>query len=119
MEDLKTSNPTLELVCALPKVHPQIEDRQRHYLPADEKEESLPSSRLEIHRFLRQRYRVVGNAETGDQYIAYAQDFPHFVGHPIFDDMTLAEKERVEGAIWRAGVDVDRQYLNTVSFRLD
>lgn len=109
MEALKTSNPGLELVCVLPKVHPRIEDRQRHYLPGGEEEESS-SSRLEIHRVLRQRYRVLYSANTGDMRVTWMQDFPHIVGNPVFDDMSLAEKEEFEGRMWRAGLDVQAQF---------
>jgi hypothetical protein len=109
IEALKTSNPGLKLVCVLPKVHPRIEDRQRHYLGDEDNtgnsEES--SSRLEIHRILRQRYRVVERS-TGYKYVIYAQDFPHILDNPLCDCMSLAEKEEFEGTMWRAGENVDQ-----------
>ena len=117
MEALKTINPELELVCALPKVHPKVEDRQRHYLPGDEEDESFSSSRLEFHRFLRQRYRVLEDAITGDQRIIYVTDFPHIVGNPNFDNWSLAEKESMESAMWRSGTDVDRLLGMSLRFK--
>lgn len=107
MEALKTSSPGLELVCVLPKLHPQIEDRQRHYLPGDEEEESS-SRRLEIRRILRQRERILENANTGDRYIISTQDFPHLVGDPSFYYMSMAELEEFERRLWHAGVNVQQ-----------
>ncbi|KAB5554875.1 hypothetical protein GE09DRAFT_142479 [Coniochaeta sp. 2T2.1] len=112
MEVLKKSNPGLELVCVLPKVHPKIEDRQRHYLPEDEEGEAS-SSRLHIHRVLRQRYRVVTNG-AGSKYVTYVKDFPHILGNPVFDNMSLAEKEKSEARFWRRGVDINQLSTNHI-----
>ncbi|KAK0649844.1 hypothetical protein B0T16DRAFT_492379 [Cercophora newfieldiana] len=69
LEAVATSKSALELVWILPKVHPSIEDRQRHYLPGDEEQQGQSSSRLEIQRSLRQRYRVFKKDRTGEEYM--------------------------------------------------
>ena len=117
VETLKTSNPGLEVLCLLPKVHPGIEDPQRHYLSGREEEETS-STGLDIHRVLRQRYRVVTTG-AGTKYVTYVKDFPHTLGNPVFDNMSLAEKEKFEGRFWRRGVDVDRMstpHIGTVMY---
>ncbi|KAK0744034.1 hypothetical protein B0T18DRAFT_195007 [Schizothecium vesticola] len=53
VEALGTANPQLELVCVLPRVHPPIENRRRHYLPDDADQEGPARSRLKIHRIIR------------------------------------------------------------------
>ena len=85
----------------MPKVHPAIEDRQRHYLPGDKDGENL--SRLKIHRTLRQRFRVLGN---GNQYVACVADFPHAHKHSFLNHLSLEEREEFEAAAWRRGVDI-------------
>lgn len=107
VEALGAANPKPELVCVLPKVHPRIEDRQRHYLPGDADQEGPARSRLKIHRILRQRYRVfLGGSEPGKDLIRSVEDFPHTYLHPDFHDMSQAESEQFEADGWRRGVNV-------------
>lgn len=101
MEHLKTNNPELDMACILPKVHPKIEDPQRHYLEDD----ASSSPGFEIRRALRQRHRV--NEGYDDGHLVYVIDFSHFFGNCVFDDMSLEDMERSEALLWRAGVDVD------------
>ena len=97
MEAIKTThNPDLKLVCFLPNLHPEIENRQRHYLPG-EREEENPPSQLEIHRLLRQRYRVLEHTDirgirgTCPKHVRYYEDFPPLIGNPAFNAVSLAE----------------------------
>lgn len=97
-EALLAKNHTLSMTLTLPKLHPQKEDPRRHYM----KDRSAP---LEVHRVLRQRYRVA-HTYAGASRVTYAQDFPHCEGHPFYDFMSLAEKEDHEAMLWRRGLDV-------------
>ncbi|KAK4113247.1 hypothetical protein N656DRAFT_778773 [Canariomyces notabilis] len=111
MEALRTSNPSLELVCVLPKLHPRIEDRQRHYLSVDVDEEEESPSRLVVHRFMRQRYRVVEDRDTGDKTVTIVPDFPVLYKHPLFDGRPLLDVEDYERALWRSGLDVRQHFM--------
>ncbi|KAK0631423.1 hypothetical protein B0T14DRAFT_2891 [Immersiella caudata] len=107
IEALAASRPTIELVWVLPKVHPSFEDRQRHYLPEDEEQQRQPSSRLEVRRVFRQRYRVFVCDETGDECMCYVKDFPQvYPGSGLFCNMTQEEQERYEAAGLRGGINV-------------
>ncbi|KAH8908291.1 hypothetical protein BR93DRAFT_925412 [Coniochaeta sp. PMI_546] len=102
VEALTTRIPELQLVFLLPKAHPRIEDPQRHYLSGHRGGEGS-SSRLQVRRFLRQRYRVE------DDRVIYVRDFPHSYGKNYPSAIPPAERERVEAEGWRAGVDVTKQ----------
>lgn len=108
-EALQTGTPSLNMVATLPKLHPQKQDPQRHYLGDN-------IAPFEIRRVLRQRYRVVNYGTAGASMVIYVQDFPHGLGHPDFDDMSLAELEQHEAKLWRLGVDVV-QYLSFTGSR--
>lgn len=109
MEVLKTANPQLELVCVLPKVHPGMENSQRHYLPGDTEHEGPATSqdKLEIHRIFRQRYRVFKsifcNISIPNGRVQYSEDFPHLHGVDCFTGLSEAEKEEFEADAWRRG----------------
>lgn len=75
IEALKTNNPRLEVVCVLPKVHSTFEDRQRHYVAEDTEAESS-AARVEVHRALRQVYRVVDSDQPGGGQVIVAEDIP-------------------------------------------
>lgn len=102
VEALTTRSPEFQMVFILPKAHPWIEDPQRHYLSGHEGGEGS-SSRLQVRRFLRQRYRIE------DDRVIYVRDFPHSYGKVSLGDMSPAERERLEAEGWRAGVDVNKQ----------
>jgi hypothetical protein len=107
VEALATTRPDLELVCVLPRVHPLIEDLQRHYLPQVEEERGATSSSLVIRRILRQRYRVFRNDSTGRERMLYVEDFPHtHPGGRLYRDWSREEEENYEAAGWRRGVNV-------------
>ncbi|KAK1836826.1 hypothetical protein QBC39DRAFT_337417 [Podospora conica] len=111
VEDLGMANPELELICVLPRVHPKIENSQRHYLPDDGVNEAPTSSQLRIRRILRQRYRVfLRSGEPGNDLIRSVDDFPHTYSHTDpggwFGDMARAEREEYEASGWRRGVNV-------------
>ncbi|KAK4446421.1 hypothetical protein QBC34DRAFT_356803 [Podospora aff. communis PSN243] len=118
METLATSNPSLNLVCILPKAHPAIEDRQRHFLPEDEEHHGQSSSGFEIRRILRQRYRVLMSDVLGREYMEYVIDFPHT--HPrssLFPTTPRDELEQHEAAGWRRGINVIRAAAVSRGFR--
>lgn len=114
MEALKTANPQLELVCVLPRVHPRVESSQRHYLPGDAEQQGPDplQDKLEIHRILRQRYRVFrdicSTTSTENGRVQYVEDFPHLHGLTLFSGMSRAEREQFEADGWRRGVNVIR-----------
>lgn len=101
------SNSDLDMCFELPKLHPQLENPQRHYI-ADKTaiDSSFTSvSPLKIRRILRQRYQSEKSG-IGHYQTIYAQDFPHCVGHPVSKDWSFATMEQWEGDMWRAGEDV-------------
>lgn len=101
------SNSDLDLVFVLPKLHPSLEDPQRHYI--EEKnttDRSFASlSQFKIRRILRQRRQSKKNC-LGHYQVIYAEDFPHLLGHPGVRHRSLLWVEEVERAMWRAGQDV-------------
>lgn len=98
--------PDLDLSFDLPKLHPQLEDPRRHYIVKnDTNDSSISLPQLKIHRILRQRYQ--GRLGPGNHYrTIYVQDFPHCLGHPVSQGMSVADMEKWELPMWRAGADV-------------
>ncbi|KAK4447188.1 hypothetical protein QBC34DRAFT_440199 [Podospora aff. communis PSN243] len=71
---LKTANPDLELVCALPKIHPWLEDGERQFLPHDHE---WPPSRLGICRYLRTHCRILRGPD-GQVSLKHNTDWPAY-----------------------------------------
>jgi hypothetical protein len=106
LQALKAAKPELNIACALPKLHPQLEDRERHYLPEDEEHE-WPALRLGIFRYLRIRYRVV--EKDGRLRSTRVCDFPEWLDMrqdlgPSLRDAPVAELEEFERSLWRDGL---------------
>lgn len=99
LSTLSTLQGVYEVRVVLPKAHPQKEDLERHYLASSK-------TPFPIDRALRLRFRVCKD-EPGATKVVFAQDFPYCIGHPDFEDMPLAEKEKFERELWEAGENVE------------
>jgi hypothetical protein len=102
------SIPYLDLSFDLPKLHPQLEDSDRHFIEEDTTNSSLiSSSPFKIRRRLRQRYHAEKN-DMGKYWATYAPDFPFCLSYPNFEFTSLEEMESWERRAWQAGVDIQR-----------
>ncbi|KAK0617750.1 hypothetical protein B0T14DRAFT_525779 [Immersiella caudata] len=105
LQALKAGNPTLDIACALPKLHPRLEDREQHYLPEDEGHE-WPAWRLGIFRYLRIRYRVL--EKNGRMRSTRVSDFPEWLDMEKYLGSSLENApvwrlERFERTLWEHG----------------
>jgi len=103
VQALKTSNPELELTCALPKLHPRLENVERHYLPDfGDGDQGWPASRLGIHRFVRERFRA--EVKSNELETTYVNDFPELVDSMYFEHKSMADKEEMERRMFGSGL---------------
>lgn len=98
-----SSNPSLDILIHLPKLHPKWEKPDRHFT-----EDSPPPS-LVIRRRYRQRYHGIRSNDGSIEVVAKT-DFPVLHELVYLDEgFTMEEVEEMEATSWKKGEDPFRE----------
>lgn len=89
----------LNVSFSLPKLHPKLEQEDRHFV------QGTPLCFV-LHRRVRQRYHGIKSVQGTGEIVRKA-DVPFLLGIVDFVDMTMAEIEEEERAVWESGLDAE------------